>query len=151
MKKFTLALFLIVTAIGFSQETNSSYDEKLAKSLNADDYGMKTYVFCILKTGSNTTATDDEKKNLFEGHMANINRLAKEGKLAVAGPFMKNDRNYRGIFIFNVGTVEEANTLVETDPAVKAKIVEPEMTLWYGSAALQEISKMHDKIAKSKF
>ena len=51
------------------------------------------------------------KKKFFEGHMENINRLAKEGKLVVAGPFMKNDRNYRGIFIFNCKTVEEAQKI----------------------------------------
>ncbi len=60
--------------------------------------------------------------------MANINRLAKEGKLVVAGPFMKNDKNYRGIFVFNCSTVEEAQKLVETDPAVAAKIFEAELT-----------------------
>ncbi|WP_313805161.1 YciI family protein [Flavobacterium sp.] len=148
MKKILFLLFISFSA--FAQETNTTYDEKLAKELGADEYGMKTYVFCILKTGSNTTATKEEKAKYFEGHMANINRLAKEGKLVVAGPFMKNDRNYRGIFIFNCSTVEEAQKLVETDPAVKAKIFEVELTPWYSSAALMEISKNHDKIAKTK-
>lgn len=143
-------LLLLFSAIGFTQETNPEYDEKLAKSLNADDYGMKTYVFCILRTGSNTTATKEERAKLFEGHMVNINKLADEGKLVVAGPFMKNERNYRGIFIFNVSTVEEANALVETDPAVKAKIFEAEMTVWYSSAALQQIDQLHNKVAKKK-
>lgn len=94
MKK-TILILLLVTNLNllFSQETKSVYDEKLAKSLNADEYGMKQYVFCILKTGSNTTATDEEKSNLFKGHMANITKLAEEGKLVMAGPFMKNDKN----------------------------------------------------------
>lgn len=149
MKKLTF-LLLLFSFIGFAQETNSDYDEKLAKSLNADDFGMKTYVFCILKTGSNTTATKEEKAKLFEGHMANINKLAAEGKLVIAGPFMKNDRNYRGVFVFNVSTIEEANALVETDPAVKAKIFEAEMTIWYCSAALQQVNQLHNKVAKKK-
>ncbi|MFN3753668.1 YciI family protein [Flavobacterium sp.] len=149
MKKITF-LLLLLSAIGFAQETNPEYDEKLAQSLNADEYGMKTYVFCILKTGSNTTATKEEKAKLFEGHMANINKLADEGKLVVAGPFMKNDKNYRGIFIFNVSTIEEANVLVESDPAVKAKIFEAEMTVWYCSAALQQVNELHNKVTKKK-
>ncbi|MBW4360805.1 YciI family protein [Flavobacterium taihuense] len=149
MKKAILTLLLLVNFnLLFSQETNSSYDEKLAKSLNADERGMKQYVFCILKTGSNTTATDEEKNELFKGHMANITKLAKEGKLVLAGPFMKNDRNYRGIYIFNVNTVEEAKALVVTDPAVKANIFEVELTPWYGTAALQETLKIHEKITK---
>jgi len=77
----TLVAFLSCYIAVFSQEKSSIYDEKLAKSLNADERGMKKYVFCLLKTGSNTTATKEETQKLFEGHMNNIGRLAKEGKL----------------------------------------------------------------------
>ena len=149
MKQITI-LLLLMSTIGFAQETNSEYDETLAKSLKADEYGMKAYVFCILKTGSDTTVTKEERAKLFAGHMANINKLAAEGKLVVAGPFMKNDRNYRGIFVFNVGTIEEANALIESDPAVKAKYFEAEMTVWYSSAALQQVNELHKKVAKKK-
>lgn len=147
--KLLIIVLLAAFQFGFSQE--SKYDENLAKSLNADDYGMKQYVFCILKTGSNTTATTEERNNYFKGHMENIQRLAKEGKLAVAGPFMKNDKNYRGIFVFNVATVEEAKALVESDPAVKGKIFEYELTPWYCSAALMKVNEIHETIAKTKF
>ena len=147
--KLLITILLIAFQFGFSQEPK--YDENLAKSLNADDYGMKQYVFCILKTGSNTTATTEERNNYFKGHMENILRLAKEGKLAVAGPFMKNDKNYRGIFVFNVATVEEAKALVESDPAVVAKIFEYELTPWYCSAALMKVNEIHETIAKTKF
>lgn len=151
MKNAILTLVLITNfTLLFAQEANSTYDEKLAKSLNADERGMKQYVFCILKTGSNTTATVEEKNNLFKGHMTNIGRMAQEGKLVVAGPFMKNEKNYRGLYIFNVSTIEEAKELVATDPAVNTNLLEAELTLWYGSAALQEISKIHEKIAKTK-
>ncbi len=151
MKKFLLVFsFLLFNTVVFSQETEIKYDENLAKSLHADEYGMKKYVFCLLKSGTNTTVSKEESKKLFEGHMANIGKLAKEGKLVVAGPFMKNDRNYRGIYVFNVETVEEAKKLVETDPAIKANLLEAELTPWYCTAALQEIPKMHEKIAKTK-
>jgi len=151
MKKIILsAVFLCITAIGISQETESKYDENLAKSLNADERGMKKYVFCLLKTGTNTTTSKEETQKLFEGHMSNINKLAKEGKLVVAGPFMKNDRNYRGIYVFNVETIEEAKTLVVTDPAIQAKLLEAELTPWYATAALQETLKIHEKISKKK-
>jgi uncharacterized protein YciI len=151
MKKsiFLLLLLSFGTAL-FSQEAAVTYDEKLAKSLDADDLGMKKYVFCLLKTGSNTTATKEETQKLFEGHMDNISRLAKEGKLVVAGPFMKNERNYRGIYIFNASSIEEAKEFVATDPAVQSNLLEAELTLWYGSAALQETLKIHEKIAKTK-
>jgi uncharacterized protein YciI len=145
-----ILVFFLFGLISFSQETEGKFNEKLAKSLNADEYGMKKYVFCLLKSGTNKTASKVESKKLFEGHMANINKLAKEGKLVVAGPFMKNDRNYRGIYIFNVETITEAEALVATDPAIKANLLEAELTPWYCTAALQETVKIHDKIARTK-
>ena len=146
--KHSFIVLLLTLNSAFSQE--SKYDENLAKSLNADERGMKSYVFCILKTGTNTTATDKERFEFFKGHMDNIMRLADEGKLVTAGPFGKNDKNYRGIFIFNVATVEEAKVLVESDPAVKAKIFDYELTPWYASAALMKVNEIHKTIAKPK-
>ncbi|OKL39513.1 YciI family protein [Pontibacter flavimaris] len=151
MKHF-LAL-AILCCLGFTasaQTQNPNYDKALADSLGADAYGMKPYVLAILKTGPNTT-TDKEKLNdYFRGHMENIGRLAKEGKLVVAGPLGKNDKNYRGIFILDVKTVEEAQKLVETDPAIKAKVFEVELYLWYGSAALPVYLEAHSRIEQQK-
>jgi uncharacterized protein YciI len=150
MKTTFYILFALLLFANLNAQESSKYDENLAKSLHSDEYGMKKYVFCILKTGTNTTATKEERTKFFEGHMTNINKLANEGKLALAGPFMKNDRNYKGIYIFNVETIEEAQILVESDPAVQAKIFEAELTPWYGSAAIQEVPKIHKTIQKTK-
>jgi uncharacterized protein YciI len=150
MKKLFYIFIAFQLFINANAQEASKYNEALAKSLKSDNYGMKKYVFCILKTGTNTTATKEENTKYFEGHMANINKLANEGKLVLAGPFMKNDKNYRGVFIFNVETIEEAQILVNTDPAVQAKILEAELTVWYGSAAIQELTKIHKTIEKIK-
>jgi uncharacterized protein YciI len=128
-----------------------AYDAELAKKLGGDENGMKSYVFVILKTGPNdSTVKGKERDDIFAGHMANIGRLADEGKLAVAGPFGKNDKGYRGLFVFNVETVEEAQKLVQTDPAVKAGIFVAEMTPWYASASLTATPEIHKKISKPK-
>lgn len=66
-------------------------------------------------TPEKTPATEEIQK----GHMANINRLAAMKKLIAAGPFGDNGR-LRGIFVFRVGSLEEAKTLTATDPAVQA-------------------------------
>lgn len=148
MNKLLLAIIVLSGFYNSYAQEQPTYDQKLAEKLGGNDNGMKTYVFCILKTGSNTTATPEERKKYFDGHMANIGRLADEGKLIVAGPFMKNDKNYRGIFIFNVSTVEEAQALVDSDPAVKAKIFEADLTPWFCSAALMVVPETHKKITK---
>ena len=144
---------VIASSVGYAQSKQATpkvkYDAKLAKKLGADEYGMKNYVFVILKTGPKSgEIKGKELDDIFAGHMANIGRLANESKLAVAGPFGKNDKGYRGLFIFNVATVEEAQELVETDPAVKAGILIAEMTPWYGSASLMVTPEIHKKIAK---
>jgi len=133
---------------------NTDYDEKLAKKLGADDYGMKSYFFVILKTGvSLITDTIDKKltSEIFKGHMENIHRLVEEGKLIVAGPFGKNTKNYRGLFIFNnISSEEAAKELLLTDPAIKNGLLDYEIFTWYGSAALPEYLPVSGKIQKTK-
>jgi len=148
-KIFLLILFCFSFLSAMAQNENPKYDSKLAESLGADDYGMKMYVFVILKTGPVTfgkTASD----SLFKGHMVNIGRLAASGKLIVAGPMKKNEKNYRGIFILNTGSLEEAAALLETDPAVKSKLLEAELFQWYGSAALAKYLEFHEMVEKKK-
>ncbi len=125
------------------------YDAELAQRLGGDDYGMKKYVLVLLKTGPKDGEFKDQaRSDIFAGHMQNIGRLADEGKLAVAGPFRKNEQGMRGLFILNVETVEEARVLVDTDPAVSAGILVAEMTPWYGSASLMATPEIHKTIAK---
>ena len=142
-------LFISISAMG--QITNPNLDSILAKSLGADDYGMKKYVLGILKTGSNTIADKATTDSLFAGHLRNINRLADLKKLIVAGPLGKNENDFRGIFILDVTSLEEAKKLLETDPAIKSKLLEFLLYNWYGSAALPEYLKIDDKIRKYKF
>lgn len=130
---------------------NPKYDKALAEKLKGDDYGMKTYVFVALKNGANTTVDEKYIDSCFAGHMANIQRLVNEGKLIVAGPFGKNDLTYRGLFIFNVATKEEAEALLKTDPAVSSKLLGYDLIVWYGSAALPEYLDASDKIWRKKF
>lgn len=146
----TIVLCLITSA-SICQKINPNYDSSLAKSFGGDDYGMKKYVLVILKTGSNTTEDKKIKDSLFAGHMDNINRLVKINKLVVAGPLVKNERTYRGIFILDVKTFEEANALLDTDPAIKEKLLAAELYQWYGSAALPAYLEASDKIWKKGF
>jgi uncharacterized protein len=145
------AVAFTVATITASAAEKPAYDAELAKRLGADERGMKTYVLCILKTGPNDgTVKGDARKEIFAGHFANIGRLADEGKLVIAGPFGENDRSYRGLYIFNVSTIEEAEKLVVLDPAVKAGVFVPELTPWYGSAAVMVVGETHKTLQKPK-
>jgi uncharacterized protein YciI len=151
MKKMIILAVLSLLNQFVVAQNESAYDSVLAKKLNADERGMKMYVLVILKTGAAKDFSKAVRDSLFMGHMSNIGRLADEGKLSLAGPFEKNTLNYRGLFIFNVSTVEEAKALVETDPTVKAGIFDVEYLPWYGSAAVQEITGIHKKLQKKTF
>ena len=109
------------------------------------------YVLVILKPGSNKIDDKQKADSLFIGHLQNIGQLAKIGKLVAAGPLKKNEKGYEGIFVLNVRTIEEANTLLETDPAIKAKMLDTELFQWYGSAALPLYLKYHDNVKKKDF
>lgn len=149
MKKQLLVTVLFLFSLSsISQQVNSEYDSLLARRLGADEYGMKNYVFVILKTGPTVLEPGAKRDSLFRGHMANINRLASEGKLVVAGPFGENQLTYRGLFILNVRTIEEAKVLLDTDPTVKEKIFETELIPWYGSAALGEYLETAGRISR---
>jgi len=152
MKKYLVTLTILMSILGTvkGQKDNPVYNKTLADSLGGDDYGMKMYTMVILKTGSNTSLDKAKTDSLFRGHLDNIGRLASSGKLIVAGPLRKNDKSYRGIFILNVKTNEEALALLETDPAIKEKLLEAEIFGWYGSAALPMYLKYHDQVEKKK-
>ena len=60
---------------------------------------------------------EEQVKKIMDGHMANINRLDKEGKLLAAGPFEGGG----GIFIFKSISKDEVNDWLSTDPGVQAK------------------------------
>lgn len=130
--------------------SNPNYNPALAQKLGGDDYGMKSYILVILKTGTNQTTDRALINESFRGHMNNINRLVDDGKLTVAGPLGQNDNTYRGIFILNVSTFEEAESLLQNDSAIKEGLLDYDLYNWYGSAALPEYLEISDKIWRAK-
>lgn len=85
---------------------------------SATAFAQNPYVFVFLNKKADAEKISDEaSKKLMEGHMANMDKLAKEGKLIAAGPFEGGG----GIFIMKTSSVEEANQWISTDPGIQAK------------------------------
>ena len=137
-------------ASAMKDETPANYDPQLAATVGADDYGMRKYVLVILKTGPHRVPDGPQRDAMFKGHFANIERLAKEGKLALAGPF-DGEGGWRGLFVFAVPDIEEAKKLVATDPVIVNGEMVAEYHKYYGSAALMLVVGQHDKVAKKSF
>ncbi|MBN7812819.1 hypothetical protein J0A68_17825 [Algoriphagus sp. H41] len=150
MKK-TLALLLFSLCFATLGLAQSEYDEALAAKVGADEYGMKKYVMAFLLRGDRVAEYSPEKRQEIQGaHMANIGKMAEMGKLVVAGPFFGNE-DLRGIYIFDVQTIEEAKALTETDPAIQAGVLKMDLKEWYGSAALVLLSDLYPKVTKKSF
>lgn len=99
MKNFILLLFLVGAHTMVSAQS-------------------KSYTFVFLNNKPDKEVLSKEKSDsIMTGHLNNIGRLAKEGKLLAAGPFEGGG----GIFILNTTSVKEANEWLATDPGVKAK------------------------------
>ncbi|MBV9582550.1 MAG: hypothetical protein JO057_28535 [Chloroflexi bacterium] len=69
----------------------------------------------------------DASRALQDAHLAHLADLHAAGKLVAAGPL--EDEHYRGLSILNVG-VEEARTLKESDPAVRAGRFSVQVMRW---------------------
>jgi uncharacterized protein len=145
----TMRVLLVAALLTAAAQAQSRYDAALAARLKADDLGMRMYVMALLKAGPNRQRPPEEAQKLQAAHRANINRLAAEGKLILAGPF-GDDGPLRGIYIFDVPTVAEAEALTRTDPAIQAGQLAMELHPWYGSAALMMVNEVHQTIEKPR-
>jgi uncharacterized protein YciI len=125
----------------------STYDAELAARVGADEHGMRQYVLVILKTGPKPMPAGEERKKMFQGHFANIERLANEGKLVLAGPFDGVD-GWRGMFVFAVKDIEEARQLTATDPVIVSGEMVAEYHKYFGSASLMLVNEWHKKLVK---
>lgn len=143
--KHSLVLILLLIA----SHSIAQVDTALVRKTGADEYGMRHYVMVFLKSGPRKDIPKDSLPIIQKGHMENIGKLAKEGKLVVAGPFEEKS-DLRGIFILNTASMDEARKLTESDPAVKAGRLIMELHPWYGSAALMEVNGIHEKIQKKQ-
>jgi uncharacterized protein YciI len=102
---------------------------------------MRIYYMGFLTRGPAwTPEVTDATRALQEAHLANINRLAEDGRLLIAGPFAYDetdvDQTLRGIYIFDTETRAEAEELARTDPAVQAGRLALRIVPWYGPYGL---------------
>jgi uncharacterized protein YciI len=149
-----LALFAGIASISNAARAEDQpppgFDAELAAELGADELGMRRYVMAFLKSGPTPSETPERARELQAAHLANIRRMAEQGQLVLAGPFM-DDGDIRGIYVFATDSVEQAREWTESDPAIQAGALAMELHPWYGSAAVMRVNAIHEKIAKTSF
>ena len=98
---------------------------------------MTTYFIGFLKKGPTWSAEETpEIKSLQEAHLANIRRLAGTGELILAGPFT-DDGDLRGLFLFQVDSLEKAKALCDSDPMVKSGRLVVDLHPWMGPKGIR--------------
>ena len=124
MRSFVLFVLLFFVSASYAQQNTEKPKEKI-----------QPYWFVMLLKGTNRTQDSATAARIQEGHMANMARLHKEGKLKVAGPF-GDGGDWVGLFIFDASapgckTKEEIEALVKTDPAVIAGRLTYDIRPWW--------------------
>ena len=130
----TVVLFFIAACdhktepVSITTTSVTKYDFAADTSVYSGE--MKKYWLVLLKRGPNRTHDSISAAKIQAGHMANINRLAKEGKIIMAGP-MDHDGDLRGIFIMNCKDSSEVEQFVNTDTAVITGRLKMEYYPWW--------------------
>jgi uncharacterized protein YciI len=92
-----------------------------------------TYELVLLRRPEGRPEIEDESAELLQrqhlGHLAN---MTEAGYVKVVGPLEgQPDESWRGVCIYQVGSLEEARRLAEMDPAVRAGQLSVEVMRWY--------------------
>lgn len=128
MKTIITAVFSFLCFALYAQEKPREFEMTEGDTT----YIMKQYVMCFLKKGPNRNQDKEEAEQIQKAHLAHMDKLAHEGKIAIAGPF-GGEGDIRGIVIYDVASIEEAKSLTAMDPAVKAGRLAIELHEWWAA------------------
>lgn len=93
---------------------------------------MQQYFVAFLKRGPERSQNKKETDSLQALHMAHLGRMYEEGYADISGPF-GDDGDIRGITIYNVPTLQMADSLANLDPSVQAGRLEIEVHPWWAA------------------
>ena len=93
---------------------------------------MQQYFIAFLKRGEHRNQDQEEANKLQEAHLAHLGKMYDLGYADISGPF-GDDGDIRGITIYNVPTIEMADSLANSDPMVKAGRLKIEIHPWWAA------------------
>lgn len=114
-----------LTAKGF--QLFDYVDEK-----TGDTVIMQQYFIAFLKKGPNRSQNKKEADSLQTLHLAHLGRMYENGFADISGPF-GDDGDIRGITIYNVPTLQFADSLAHLDPMVQSGRLEIEIHPWWAA------------------
>ena len=114
-----------LTSKGF--QTFDYVDEK-----TKDTILMQQYFIAFLKRGPNRSQSKTEADSLQKLHLSHLENMYELGYADISGPF-GDDGDIRGITIYNVPTIEIADSLANSDPMVKSGRLVIEVHPWWAA------------------
>ena len=93
---------------------------------------MQQYFIAFLKRGTNRSQSKEEADSLQTLHLAHLGEMYEKGYADISGPF-GDDGDIRGITIYNVPTLQMADSLANMDPMVKAGRLQIEIHPWWAA------------------
>lgn len=132
----------MIAACNSTPDVSATYHADSAATAKKDTakYGeMKMYWLVFLLKGNNRTQDSIASARIQAAHIANIERLAKEGKIVMAGP-MGYDKDLRGIFIMNCKDSAEAASYIKTDSAIITGRLRFELHPWWTAKGKYEFN-----------
>lgn len=131
MKSKHLVLKIIIPILFFFSFVGFSYSQDEFEMKDGDTtFILKKYVFGMYKRGPNKDIDSIQLSKIQEGHMKHLSEMYKTGKLLMAGP-IGGDGELRGLLVFNLKDIKDAEELVQQDPAVKAGRLIFELYYWW--------------------
>lgn len=129
MEKSILSIALLFSALmGMAQAEQREFEMTEGDTT----YVMKQYIFCLYLEGEERSQSEEALKEIQAGHMAHIASLEASHGLQLAGPF-GDDGHWRGLLLFDLAEVREAEAAMAADPAVKAGRLKFECHPWWGA------------------
>lgn len=93
---------------------------------------MQQYFMAFLKRGETRSQSKEETDSLQKLHLEHLGKMYDLGYADISGPF-GDDGEIRGITIYNVPTLEMADSLANADPMVKAGRLTIEIHPWWAA------------------
>ncbi|WP_299521520.1 YciI family protein [Winogradskyella sp.] len=93
---------------------------------------MQQYFIAFLKRGPIRNQNEEEASKLQNEHLAHLGKMYELGYADISGPF-GDDGDIKGITIYNVPTLQMADSLANADPMVKAGRLVIEVHPWWAA------------------
>ncbi|WP_165370494.1 YciI family protein [Hymenobacter persicinus] len=142
MKK--VHLFLMLSGLVLSSAPGALAQRKASAAATAgrqqarqvrDLAAQTTYYMVLLKAPKDPETNIEAAASVRAAHMAFLQQLRQEGKLALAGSCPGADQNLHSMYLLKVTDLAAAQVLTATDPSVKLGRLTAEVYPWVGQTS----------------